>query len=126
MFQGRFEPTEPLLRESITLERIAALPESVKQKDYAEKKDVPSDVLIAANTIAENFAQDTIIHLASCFLNRRMYVMSVCGKENAKRIEPTTSPSKQMLWQGEDIPIPEAKYKPVVKSLKDSMNWFHR
>ena len=108
------------------MERIAALPESVKQKDYAEKKDVPSDVLIAANTIAENFAQDTIIHLASCFLNRRMYVMSVCGKENEKRIEPTTAPSKQMLWQGEDIPIPEAKYKPVVKSLKDSMNWFHR
>ena len=91
------------------MERIVALPESVKQKDYAEKKDVPSDVLVAANTIAENFAQDTIIHLASCFLNRRMYVMSVYGEENAKRIEPTTSPSKQMLWQGEDIPIPDAK-----------------
>ena len=102
------------------------LAESVKQRDYAERKDVLNGVSVAVNTIAESFVQDTIIYLAVCFQNRRMSVMSVSGEENAKRIEPTTSPSKQMLWQGEDIPIPEAKYKPVVKSLKDSMNWFHR
>ena len=42
------------------------------------------------NTIAESFAQDTTIPLALYFPNRRMSVMSVCGEENAKRIEPTT------------------------------------
>ena len=57
---------------------------------------------VAVNTIAESFVQDTIIYLALCFPNRRMSVTSVYGEENVKRIEPTTLPSKQMLWQGED------------------------
>ena len=100
--------------------------ESAKQKDYAERKEVRGGVSVAMNTIAENFAQDTIIHLALYFPNRRMSAMSVCGEENVKRIEPTISRGKQMLWQSGDIPTPEARYKPVVKSLKDLMNWFHR
>lgn len=83
------------------MERIVALPESAKPKDYAERKDALNDVSVAVNTIAESFAQDTTIYLALCFPNRRMSAMSVCGEENAKQIEPTTLPSKQMLWQGE-------------------------
>ena len=53
-----------MLRESITLERIVALPESVKQKDYAERKNALNGVLVAVNTIAESFVQDTTITLA--------------------------------------------------------------
>ena len=108
------------------MERIVALPESVKQRDYAECKDVLNGVSVAVNTIAESFAQDTIIHLALYFQNHRMSVMSAYGEENVKRIEPTTLPSKQMRWQGADIPIPEAGSKPVEKSLKGLTNWFHR
>jgi hypothetical protein len=52
-----------LLRESITLERIVASPESAKQKDYAERKDALNGVSVAVNTIAESFAQDTTIPL---------------------------------------------------------------
>ena len=100
--------------------------ESAKQKDYAERMDAQGGVSVAANTIAESFAQDTIIHLALYFQNHRMSVMSVYGEENVKRIEPTTLPSKQMRWQGADIPIPEAGSKPVEKSLKGLTNWFHR
>ena len=70
------------------------------------------------NTIAENFAQDTTIPLALYFPNRRMFAMFVCGEENAKQIELTTMLSKQMQWQSGDIPTPEARYKPVVKTLK--------
>jgi len=38
------------------------LPESVKPKDYVERKDVRGGVWLAMNTIAESFAQDTIIY----------------------------------------------------------------
>ena len=72
------------------MERIVALPESVKQKDCAERKDVLNGVSVAVNTIAESFVQDTIIPLVLYFPNRRMSVTSVCGEENARRIEPTT------------------------------------
>ena len=99
--------------------------ESAKPKDYAERMDVRGGVSVAVNTIAESFVQDTIIYLALCFPNRRMSVTSVYGEENAKRIEPTTLPSKQMPWQGEDIQIPEARFKLEAMSLKGLMNWFH-
>lgn len=64
--------------------------------------------------------------LALYFPNRRMFAMFVCGEENAKQIELTTMLSKQMQWQSGDIPTPEARYKPVVKTLKNLINWFHR
>ena len=99
--------------------------ESAKQKDYAERMDAQGGVQLAVNTIAENFAQDTTIPLALYFPNRRMSVTSVCGEENAKRIEPTTLRGKQMPWQGEDIPIPEARSKLEAMSLKGLTNWFH-
>ena len=52
--------------------------------------DAQGGVSVAVNTIAESFVQDTIIPLVLYFPNRRMSVTSVCGEENARRIEPTT------------------------------------
>lgn len=90
MFQGKSEQTEQLHRESIVSARIVSLPESAKEKEYAERMDAQGGVSVAVNTIAESFVQDTIIPLVLYFPNRRMSVTSVCGEENARRIEPTT------------------------------------
>ena len=90
MFQGKSEQTEQLHRESIVSARIVSLPESAKEKEYAERMDAQGGVSVAVNTIAESFVQDTIIPLVLYFPNRRMSVTSVGGEENARRIEPTT------------------------------------
>ena len=63
MFQGKSEQTEQLHRESIVSARIVSLPESAKEKEYAERMDAQGGVSVAVNTIAESFVQDTIIPL---------------------------------------------------------------
>ena len=124
VFLVRLGTTELLLWVSTHLERIVALPGNVKQRSCAVRQDALKGVLVAVNMIAERFVHDTIILLAVCFQNHRMYAMYVAGAENAKQTEPTILHSKQMQCQKEDTPTPEVKYRQEEKSLKDWMSWF--
>lgn len=71
-------------------EKIAAFPESIKQKVYAKRKDVTRGVCPAVNTYAEIFVQDTTTHHALSFRNLHMFAMFVCGVESVKQTEHTT------------------------------------